>query len=142
MALARSTTHEHLVARPVRRRPRPRTRCLVVSGDGPLRRQVEGSAAARGWECAAPLDAASLAVAGFEFGVVFIDLVRPPLGVGGTARGLVGEYAADPDTRVVVCGAADRPEEELWARRQGVAVYLPGVMLGPGFSALVRSLCR
>ncbi|MBU3748763.1 MAG: hypothetical protein FGM36_16050, partial [Burkholderiaceae bacterium] len=85
------------------------------------------AAIASGWECAAPGDAASLAAAGVEYGLIIVDLVRPPVGVGGEAAGLVREFAASPDSRVVVCGAADRPEEEFWARRQGIAVYLPGV---------------
>lgn len=119
-----------------------RSRCLVVSGDGPMRRRIRAVTTARGWECVVPVDAAGVAAAGVEFGLVFLDLVRPPEGVGEAMSRLVGAFAADRDMRVVVCGAADRPREEIWARQQGVTVYLPGVALGPEFSTLVRSLCR
>jgi hypothetical protein len=98
--------------------------------------------AANGWECIAPVDAAGLAAAGVEFGLVFIDLVKPTVGVGSAVNELIGAFAADHDTRVVVCGSVDRPHEEIWARQEGVSVYLPGVALGPEFSSLIGSLCR
>lgn len=130
-------------ARPVpRRRPPARRRCLVVSADGALRRRIDRAASAGGWECVAPPDAAGVAAAGVAFGIVFIDLVRPPAGVAPEADGLIGAFAADRDLRVVACGAADRPDEEVRARAQGVSVYLPGAADGPGFAAFVRDLCR
>lgn len=139
-----------LTRRPPRARPRPlprplrpaRSRCLVISADAALCRRIRVATAANGWECVAPVDAADLAAAGVEFGLVFIDLVQPTDGVDGAIDELVGAFAADRDTRVVVCGSADRPHEEIWARREGVSVYLPGVSSGPGFMALVGSLCR
>lgn len=97
---------------------------------------------ARGWECVAPVDAAGVAAAGVAFGLVFIDLVKPTDGVGSAVTELVGAFAADHDLRVVVCGAVDRPHEEIWARQQGVSVYLPGVAVGPAFSTFVGRLCR
>lgn len=139
-----------LTSRPPRARARPlprplrpgRSRCLVISADASLCRRIRVATAARGWECVAPVDAAGLAAAGVEFGLVFIDLVQPPEGVGAAVAELIGAFAADHDTRVVVCGSADRPHEEIWARQEGVSVYLPGVSSGPGFMALVGSLCR
>lgn len=125
-----------------RSRRRPRWRCLVISADGSIRRRIRAATAARGWECVAPVDAAGLAAAGVAFGLVFIDLVRPTAGVGAALTELVGAFAADRDTRVVVCGAADRPHEEIWARQEGVSVYLPGVAPGSEFTTLVGRLCR
>lgn len=117
-------------------------RCLVVSGDVPLRRRIDAAAAACGWMCIAPADAATLATAGIDHAVVFLDVVRPPRGAGSATAGLAATFAAGPDTRLVVCGAPDRPDEERWARQLGACVYLPGVAVGPGLTALVKALCR
>ncbi len=118
----------------------PSRRCLVVSADPVLRRQVTAAAAAAGWSCSAPTAAAAFAAVEPGFHVVFIDLVRPPFGLVPTD--LAAEFAADPDTQVVACGAADRPEEEIQLRMLGVDVYVPGVAPGSGLRSLVRSICR
>ena len=78
---------------------------------------------------------------GVEFGPVFIDLLQPADGVGSAIAELIGAFAADHDTRVVVCDSVERLPEEIWARQEGVSVYLRGVAPGPEFSTLVRSLC-
>ena len=132
MALVHPSPRTGRAPRPLIRHPR--SRCLVVSADGPLRRRIRGATSACGWQCVAPNDAAALAAAGVAFGLVFIDLVRPPAGVRAAVPRLVGAFADDHDTRVVVCGAVDRPHEEIWTRAEGVSVYLPGVVLGPEFS--------
>jgi len=134
----------HPSASAVRPRPpvdvRPGCRCLVVSDDPGLRRRIMAAAAACGWTCSDPGDAASLAAIGRGFQIVFIDLVRPPPGVA--AADIAAAFAADRGTRVVACGASDRPDEEILARESGVSVYVPGVAPGPGLSTLVRALCR
>lgn len=119
---------------------RPGSRCLVVSADPGLRRRIAAAARACGWACSDPADAASLAAAGGRFGVVFIDLVHPPPGVA--TDDLTAVFAAERDTRIVACGASNRPDEELRARESGASVYVPGVATGPGLSALVQAVCR
>lgn len=96
---------------------------------------------ASGWACAAPTDAATLATAGSGFDAVFVDLVRPP-GCTVAAARLAAAFAADDRASVVVCGAPDRPDEEVNVRQAGPCIYLPGAAVGPGLAALVRTVCR
>ena len=130
--------------RPHRAPPVPRAsarRCLVVTGDASLRHRIHAAALAAGHVCDSPIDAAALATAGTAFDVVFIDIVRPPPGVAATVADVVGVFAADGATRVVVLGAADRPEDEIQMRQLGICVYLPGATAGPGLSAFARAMC-
>lgn len=136
-----------LVSPPRRSRParsvaaRRRRSCLVVSGDAILRRRLRAAAAARGWACVAPADAAAIARAGSGYGLVFLDLVHPPRGADVDAARLAAAFAADRGTTVVACGTPDRPDEELAARQWGASVYLPGIAAGSGLDGLVRALC-
>jgi hypothetical protein len=117
-------------------------RCLVVTGDARLRGRIRAAALAAGSTCSDPGDAAALAAAGTSFDSVFIDAVRPPPGVAAALADVVGWFAADSAARVVVLGAADKPEEEIRMRQFGVCAYVPGAIVGPGLSALVRDVCR
>ncbi|MFM9025102.1 MAG: hypothetical protein ACKON7_07145, partial [Planctomycetaceae bacterium] len=76
----------------------------MISADAALCRRIRVATAANGWECVAPVDAADLAAAGVEFGLVFIDLVQPTDGGDGANDELGGAVAADRDPRGVVCG--------------------------------------
>ncbi len=94
-----------------------------------------------GWACAAPADAATLAAAGDGFLVVFVDIVRPP-GCTVAAARLAAAFAADDRASVVVCGAPDRPDEEVRVRQSGPCIYVPGAAVGSGLAALVSAVCR
>jgi DNA-binding NtrC family response regulator len=119
-------------------------KCLVVSGDEGLRRRLDTMAELGGWSaCETPVDAAELrSIVEGDFQLVIADIARP-LGerVNDTVE-IAEEFASRPSTLVVVCGAGDSIDEELWARQLGAWVYLPGVSGGDALMSLFSEARR
>lgn len=112
--------------------------CLVVSGDASLRKRLGAAAELSGW---APSDA-PVGLAGLkkslrnDFQLVIVDLVSPLGGDRSALETVVAELADRPDTMLVVFGAVDCDEHEVWARSKGAFVHLPGVAAGDSLVSL------
>lgn len=119
-------------------------KCLVVSGNGGLRQRLGAVAELSGWEeCDLPETAGDLAAAiEGEYRLVVVDVAGPLGDRVNDSVELIEEFAARPGTLLVVCGAADSGDEELWARQLGAWVYLPGVSSGDALVSLFTEARR
>jgi DNA-binding response OmpR family regulator len=119
-------------------------KCLVVSGDASLRNRLEAVTELSGWSaCEAPADADELSsLVDGDYRLVIVDIARP-LGdrVNDTVE-IAEEFAGRPGTLLVVCGAEDSVDEELWARQMGAWVYLPGISSGDALVSLFAEARR
>lgn len=123
--------------------PRATPDWLVVSGDGVVRGSLSAAIMRRGGvRCHAPTKPSELLRAMLEghYRLAFIDIVHPLAGRARNALRIAEEFASRPATRLAVCGADDDREGEVWARRLGACVYLPGVRIGPALDALIAAL--
>ena len=118
--------------------------CLVVSGDASLRKRLDAVSELSGWSgCEAPADAAELSAAiDSDFQLVVVDIARPLGERVSDSVEAAEEFASRPGTLVVVCGAEESVEEELWARQLGAWVYLPGVTSGDALVSLLAEARR
>lgn len=119
-------------------------KCLVVSGDADLRKRLDAVSELSGWSgCETPADAAELsAVVESDFQLVIVDVARPLGDRVSDSVEVAEEFACRPGTLLVVCGAEDSVEEELWARQLGAWVYLPGVSGGDVLVSLLTEARR
>ena len=104
-------------------------KCLVVSADGAKREMISLAATEAGWEtivCGDKLKAMT-AVLRTRFQMAWVDLDVTP---GSPAlRSLCQSVAELPNVLLIVCGHEDDADEEVWARRLGAWLYLPGLSL-------------
>ena len=114
--------------------------CLVVSADPRRRRTLSFTASDEGWEpvVSADLPSARAAAQRSRFGLALIDLEGPSRGTPRGFRRLAEQLAELTRVLIVVCGHADDPREEVWARGIGVWLYLPGL----GRDWEVAGVCR
>jgi len=119
-------------------------KCLVVSGDSVLRKRLDAVSELSGWSgCEAPADAAELAaVVESDFQLVVVDIARPLGDRVSDSVEVDEEFACRPGTLLVVCGAEESVEEELWARQLGAWVYLPGISGGDALVSLLTEARR
>jgi len=119
-------------------------KCLVVSGDRGFRNRLDAVTELSGWSvCDTPEDFTDLqAVVDGDYQLVIADIARP-LGdrVNDTVE-IAEEFASRPGTLLVVCGAEESVDEELWARQLGAWVYLPGVSSGDALVSLFSDARR
>lgn len=123
--------------------PRTVPAWLVVSGNGVVRSSLSSAIARRGGvRCHAPTKPSQLLRAMLEgsYRLAFVDIVTPLAGRVRDALRIAEEFASRPTTRLAVCGSEDDEQGEVWARRLGACVYLPGVRLGPALDALIAGL--
>ncbi|MFN9368817.1 MAG: hypothetical protein ACK6CT_08620 [Planctomycetia bacterium] len=119
-------------------------KCLVVSGDPGLRKRLDAVSELSGWTgCEAPGDAAELSAAvDSDYQLVVVDIARPLGERVSDSIEVAEEFASRPGTLLVVCGAEESVEEELWARQLGAWVYLPGVSGGDALVSLLAEARR
>ena len=123
--------------------PRSVPTWLVVSGDGVIRSSLSSAIARRGGvRCHTPTKPSHLLRAMLEgsYRLAFVDIVTPLAGRVRDALRIAEEFASRPATRLAVCGAEDDEQGEVWARRLGACVYLPGVRFGPTLYTLIAAL--
>jgi hypothetical protein len=101
---------------------------------------MASAASDQGWNTVVCADAHNAQAASQRsiFGLALVDLDRPD---GGTPSGfpeLIEQLVAIPNLLVTLCGHKNDTNEEIWARRTGVWLYLPG--LGEGNR--VSTICR
>jgi hypothetical protein len=120
------------------------SRCLVVTGQAGFRNRLTAATELAGWEeCDAPKTDGDIrsAIDG-DYRLVLVDIANP---VGNRVSDMVElaeEFAARPETLVVICGPEDGIDEELWARQLGAWVYLPGAIAGDGLVSLFHEAVR
>lgn len=124
------------VGRPV---PSVEFSCLVVTGDAALRRRLSAAAELVGWDTAeAGSTAAFAAACKQDRRLVVVDLASPPEGDRDALNASVKELVSRPDTLLVVCGVADDPSQETWARSLGAFVFVPGIAAGDPLVTVFR----
>jgi len=114
--------------------------CLVVSVSPRRRETLASTASLEGWDTVVCADVRNSRAASQRelFGLALVDLGRQN---GGTPSGfceLTEQLVAMSNMLVVVCGHENDPNEEIWARRVGAWIYLPGT--GPDSEASM--ICR
>ena len=114
--------------------------CLVVSGDLRRREALSFTASDQGWKTVVCADSRNARAAAQRslFGLALVDLERQN---GGTPRGfreLTEQLAEMAGLLIVLCGHEDDPHEEIWARKLGAWLYLPGL----GQETEVAAICR
>lgn len=104
-------------------------RCLVLSSDFGRRELLARAAAQAGWHVAEVEDAdqAWKALGGAAFHLAVIDLQGNCPWRHQEARGLCEQLATHHQRLLWVCGDAADPLEEIWARRLGTWMYVPGL---------------
>ena len=116
-------------------KPRARTRsgtglfqCLVASVDPKRRDALASAASGQGWNPVVCADAqnANAASRRMLLGLALVDLEKPGGGTPSQFRPLTEQLVVWPNLLVVVCGHQEDPTEEIWARRLGAWLYLPG----------------
>jgi hypothetical protein len=116
---------------------------LVVTGNEGVRGGLSAAIARRGGvNCHAPAKPSELLRAMLEgsYRLAFVDIVHPLAGRVRDALRIAEDFAARPATRLAVCGGDDDRDGEVWARRLGACIYLPGVRFGPSLDALLAAL--
>lgn len=103
--------------------------CLVVAPRAPRREGLSQAAQEGGWVTISCRDAASArqCVETMFLQLAVVDLEGPAGTVPPDFPELVEYLASVSDLLLVVCGHEGRPHEELWVRRLGTWLYLPGV---------------
>ena len=111
-------------------------RCLVVSEDQVRLELLAAAASDAGFEPIVCSDAASAWMLSKrdELHLAFVDLASVS---DETAAKDLGEHLSrDRKLLVAVCGAEDEPLQEIWARKIGAWLYLPGIGDRQGLSEL------
>jgi hypothetical protein len=119
-------------------------KCLVVSGHGGLRKRLDAVSDLSGWSgCEAPADAAELSAAvDSDYQLVVVDVANPLGERVSDSIEAAEEFASRPGTLLVVCGAEESVDEEIWARQLGAWVYLPGATGGDALVSLFTEARR
>jgi len=114
--------------------------CHVASADRSLRHRLGAAAELAGWSVDdAPVDGAPLMMALRQApDLVVIDLMNPAGETAGELEAFARKVAARPDILLIVCGDADDPRHECWARELGAFVYVPGLSSGDSIVAMFR----
>ena len=105
---------------------------LVLSADAGVRRRLEAATELAGWSiCDTPADAASFEdFADADYQLVIVDLVHP--------QQAAAEIAGRPETLLVVCGADDAVEHEIWSRCHGAFCHVSGQVSGDALVSLLN----
>lgn len=106
------------------------SQCLVVSTSQLMRETLSRSANVAGWDTVVCADHQN-GLAAFNktrFQMALIDLTGPTTAPRGI-RDLCQTLASQSNILLAVCGNANDPQEEIWARQLGVWLYLPGVAI-------------
>jgi len=113
---------------------------LVLSADAGVRRRLEAATELAGWSiCDTPADAASFeGFADADYQLVIVDLVHPLGGDLATAQQAAAEIAGRPETLLVVCGADDAVEHEIWSRCHGAFCHVSGQVSGDALVSLLN----
>ena len=114
--------------------------CVVLTADAALRRRLEAAAELGGWQTnLGPNEDASF-LSGFrrDTRLVVVDLVNPAEGDRVSLDALGRQLAANPHLLLVVCGAADDEDHELWARSHGALVHVSGLSAGDAIVSIFR----
>jgi len=113
---------------------------LVLSADAGVRRRLEAATELAGWSiCDTPADSESFAgFADADYQLVIVDLVHPLGGNLAAAQQAAAEIAGHPETLLVVCGAEDAVEHEIWARCHGAFCHVSGQVSGDALVSLLN----
>jgi len=105
---------------------------LVLSADAMVRRRLEAATELAGWSiCDVPADVAAFDdVAAADYQLVIVDLVHPLGDDVATAQSKAAEIAGRPETLLVVFGAEDAVDHEIWSRCHGAFCHLSGEVSG------------
>lgn len=111
---------------------------LVLSSDPSVGRRLEAATELAGWAiCDVPaVDADFDMLAGRDYQLVIVDLVHPLGGDLGLAQRAAEQIASRPETLLVVCGAEDSIDHEVWARCHGAFCHLSGGVSGDALVSL------
>ena len=113
---------------------------LVLSADAGVRRRLEAATELAGWSiCDTPANAASfVGFADADYQLVIVDLVHPLGGDLAAAQEAAAEIAGRPETLLVVCGAEDAVEHEIWSRCHGAFCHFSGHISGDALVSLLN----
>jgi hypothetical protein len=116
--------------------------CLIISPD-PLRQFMFGRCVARhGWQtiiCPNPVATISHLAAG-NVELALVDLAACSADdIANSGRFSVTLLSQQTNLLTIVCGQTRNPNEETWARSNGVWVYLPGVPPEADLDDILRS---
>jgi ActR/RegA family two-component response regulator len=109
--------------------------CLIVSSDQRRREMFERAAAEGGWQTYLCADATA-ALACLNRSVVQLAVVDLESRGAETLRPVIEGLTALGGPLLIVCGNEGNIEEEVWVRRLGAWLYLPGVIDGSNFTLL------
>lgn len=114
------------------------SQCLVVARDGSRRRWLADAAHDAGWFAFESPDRESALTCHRRMllGMVVVDLHEVTGSDREELRQLVSLLAKERRLLVAVCGNIGEPAEEIWARQQGVWLYLPGAFEVVEFTTL------
>lgn len=112
--------------------------CLVVATTQSRGQMLAEAAAFGGWKTTlcSDLVAARSRIERTRFELAIVDLEFVPRAECGPMQGFVERVTQNHGLLVVLCGHDGAPEEERWARRQGVWFYLPAVTDTGGLAML------
>ena len=114
--------------------------CLVVSQDFKRGDMICRAAAEGGWEPVMCTDARRAAMAANRslFHLVLVDTDAARGNSIDELHQFCEQFSGNSGGLLVVCGPEESAEEEIWARRIGAWLYLPGLVDGSG----IVSLCE
>ncbi len=137
MAFTSSTTNvakhllpagkQHVVERVVA--PPGLLRCLIVSWSEQRAKRLQSAAAKEAWKAISCSDAQQFLRNVFQWKVplTLIDLPQGDSADYPELQDATAKAKRASDALLVICGAGEDPEEELWARQLGAWSYLPEV---------------
>ena len=113
---------------------------LVLSASESTRNMISAAIAQAGWEpiVHADMPGAQQTIQRTRFQMAWVDVSHDP--TSSECRDLCETIAAMPDVLLAICGHADDPQEEIWARQLGPWLYLPGASLDDNDE--IRLLCE
>jgi hypothetical protein len=114
--------------------------CLIVSSAQSKRDMISLAASEAGWETIVCVDEpqAMAVIRRTHLQMAWVDLESPTH--AETSRELCQAIAALSNVLLVVCGHENDPQEEIWARKYGAWLYLPGLSLA--HSSEVQLVCE
>lgn len=104
-------------------------RCLIVSWSEQRAKRLQSAAAKEAWEAIFCSDAHQFLRNVFQWKVplTLIDLPQSDSAEYAELQDATIKAKRASDALIVICGASEDPEEELWARQLGAWSYLPEV---------------
>jgi hypothetical protein len=112
--------------------------CMVIGFSEERRHALAAAAAAAGWDvvqCDDP-KTARIQLLREPQQMVIVDLEDECGNAPESLKRLTERINQQKTLLVTICGNAGDPAEEIWARQQGVWLYLPGVVADDGLSSL------